>query len=404
MGIQVRAIDASVFLTDDDDLSAVSFAGKIITKTQAMRLIAVFACTGIIADAVAEMPIDVIEKRDDDTRVPVEPPLWLDPNFWPNPEYDLFGFVFRFVVSVLLGGTSFGVITARDRLGFATEVWNLAPPARATRTSGRLQYVWPDGSTLEPHTPRNPEGDLIVVKGYDAGGDFGLDPIMNVAKQAIGLGLATEEYGARFFGQGQQPSGVIEAQGNMDEGRLKLMADTWDRAQSGLGKAHKPAVLANARWRQTSIAPDSAQFIETRRFQINEIARLYRVPPHLIMDVDRSTSWGTGIEEQNVAFVKWTLQPWLTRLEQRFSVLLPRGQVVKFNTAALERGSLSSRYTSYGQARQGGWLSVNDIRRIEDLAPIPEGDLYLSPLSMVSADSPAAVEGPTAEPTSVDEE
>ena len=397
-----RAIDASAFLTEEDSLfGAATYAGKAVTKEQALRLIAVFACTGIIADAIAEMPIDVIEKRADNARIPVEPPMWLNREMWPNPEIDLFGFTFRFVSSVLLGGTSFGLITARDTLGFATEVWNMASPARSIRTNGRVAYVWPDGTVLEPHTPRNPDGELIVIKGYDGGGDFGLNPIMDVAKQAVGLGLATEEFGGRFFGQGQQPSGVIEATGNMDAERLKLMSQTWDRAHSGLVNSHKPAVLANARWRQTSLANDSAQFIETRRFQINEIARLYRVPPHLISDVDRSSSWGTGIEEQNIGFVKFTLQPWLTRLEQRWSVLLPPGQQVKFNTAALERGSLTTRYTTYSQGRVGGWLSVNDVRRLEDMEPIPEGDLYLSPLSMVDAGSESAAEGPNAEPSNV---
>ena len=128
---------------------------------------------------------------------------------------------------------------------------------------------------------------------------------------------------------------------------------------------------------------------------------MYRVPPHLISDVDRSSSWGTGIEEQNIGFVKFTLQPWLTRLEQRWSVLLPPGQMVKFNTAALERGSLTTRYTTYSQGRVGGWLSVNDVRRLEDMEPIPEGDLYLSPLSMVDAGSESAAEGPNANPSNV---
>ncbi len=403
--MQNRAIDASAFLTDDGDLFGATYTGKQITKEQALRMIAVFACTGIISDAIAEMPIDVIE-RGDDTRERIDPPLWLNADMWPNPEYDLFGFVFRFVVSVLLGGTSFGLITARDRLGFASEVWNLAPPSRSERRNGQVTYLWPDGSALTPHTPRNPDGELIVIKGYDVGGDFGLDPIMNAAREAISLGLAQEEYGARFFGQGQQPSGVIEAKGTMNEERLKLMAGTWERSHSGLSKSHRPAVLANARWRQTSISNDSAQFLESRRFQINEIATLYRVPPHLISHVERSTSWGTGIEEQNIAFVKWTLQPWLTRLEARFSALLPPGQVVKFNTASMERGSLQSRYASYQVGRMGGWLNANEIRALEDLSPLPEGnggDLYLSPLNMVDAGSAAAAEGPNAEPSNVDE-
>lgn len=389
-----RAVDASAFLTEDHDDGMMTHTGKVVSKEQALRLIAVYACTGIIADAIAAMPIDVVRKGDE-SRVPIAPPPWLDDEFWPNPETNLYYFVFRLVVSVLLGGTSFGFVSAYDRLGFPAEVWNLSPPARSERSGSSLSYVWPDGTRLEPLTPRNPGGRLIVIKGYDAGGDFGLDPIMHVAKQAIGLGLATEEFGGRFFGQGQQPSGVIEATGAVDETKAKVMVDTWQRTHSGLRKAHLPAILVNARWRQTSVANDAAQFIETRRFQINELARLYRVPPHLISDVERSTSWGTGIEEQNIAFVKFTLMPWLSRLEHAFSALLPRGQVVKFNTASLERADIQSRYSAYAIGRQWGFLSANDVRALEDLAPVPEGNIYLSPLNMVSAAAPAASEGPS---------
>jgi HK97 family phage portal protein len=391
--ISKRAIDASAFLTSDDDLyGAPSYTGKRVTKETALRLIAVYACSGIISDAIASMPIDVVEKGDSERRR-LTPPAWLDPEFWPNPESSLYNFVFRYVVSVLLGGTGFGLITARDRLGFPMEVWNVKAPYRSTRQNGYLQYVFEDGTLVTPHTPRNPSGDLVVVKGFDGGGDYGLDPIMNVAKQAVGLGLATEEFGGRFFGQGQQPSGVIEANGSVNDADLKIMATTWTESQGGLKKAHLPAVLANARWRQLQVNNDSAQFIETRRFQINEIARLFRVPPHLISDVDRSTSWGTGIEEQNLAFIRWTLLPWINRLEHAFNAMLPRGQVVKFNTASLERADLTSRYQAYGVGRQWGFLSANDIRALEDLAPVPEGNIYLSPLNMVSAESPVASQG-----------
>ncbi len=386
-----RAVDASAFLTADDDDLFLTHTGKVVTKEQALRLIAVYACVGIISDAIAAMPIDVVEGRGQDRRR-VDPPLWLDAEMWPNPEQSLYQFIFRLLASVLLGGTGFGLVSAVDQLGFPIEVWNLASPVRSTRDRGFLEYEWPDGSRLSPYTPRNPTGRLIVVKGFDIGGDFGLDPIMNVAKQAIGLGLAAEEYGSRFFGQGQQPSGVIESQSStVSEDDAKLMAETWREAHSGLKKAHLPAVLVNARWRQTSISNDAAQFIDTRRFQINELARLYRVPPHLISDVDRATSWGTGIEEQNVAFVRWTLQPWLTRLEQILSVLLPRGQNVKFNVASLERGSLKSRYEAYAISRQWGFLSVNEIRSLEDLAPIgDEGNAFLQPLNLTPAGSAQA--------------
>ena len=144
-----------------------------------------------------------------------------------------------------------------------------------------------------------------------------------------------------------------------------------------------------AKWHQLSIAPDEAQFIETRRFQLNEIARLYRVPPHLIADVDRSTSWGTGIEEQSIGFVVYTLRPWIVRLERALSELIPGNGYVRFNVEGLLRGDTKSRYEAYAVARQWGWLSVNDIRDLEDLDPVTGGDTYLSPLNMNPLDRPA---------------
>ena len=158
----------------------------------------------------------------------------------------------------------------------------------------------------------------------------------------------------------------------------------WMKAHHG--RSRVPAVLDNGlKWNQITVNPEESQFIETRRLQGAQIAGLYRVPPHMVSDTDRGTSWGTGIEEQGIGFVVYTLGPWISRFESAISSLLPRGQYVKFNMNQLLRGRQKDRFASYAIGRQWGWLSVNDIRQLEDLPPVEGGDTYLQPLNMIDA-------------------
>ncbi len=394
-----RAVDASAFLTDDGDLPGRGAAGISVTNESALRTIAVYACANIIADALMGMPIRRVVRSADGSRENLDPPMWLSGDWAPNPETDRGTYVHRWCNSLLLYGTAYSLITAFGRDGFPSEVWNLSPnEVRPDRSRGRLEYIWAD-QRHKPHTAMAPDGTIMVTKGFDFGGDVGVDPIRKVAFEAIGLAAAAERYGAAFFGQGQTPSGVIEMDSNPSPDVLKGIKSNWIRHHGGVSKSHLPGVLtAGAKWRPVSIPPDSAQFIETRRFQIDEIARLYRVPPHLISDVDRSTSWGTGIEEQNIGFVKFTLLPWILRFEAMTSRTVPAGQRIKLITAGLERGNLKSRYDAYAVGRSWGWLSQDDVRALEDLNPIgPEkgGDVYHIPLNMAASNAPQILEGPS---------
>jgi HK97 family phage portal protein len=178
---------------------------------------------------------------------------------------------------------------------------------------------------------------------------------------------------------------------------------SWKAKHSGAAQAHDVAVLgAGVTFQPVSFPPEDVQFVESRKFQIDEIARIYGIPPHMLFQTDRSTSWGTGIEQQGLGFVVYTLRPWLTRFEQRISRLLPNPQYVKFAVEGLLRGDTKGRYESYAIARNWGWMSVNEIRGHEDLPPIEGGDQYLSPLNMAPIGADPAGDVPPVDEETVD--
>jgi HK97 family phage portal protein len=357
-----------------------------VTQESALCFIAVYASVGIICDSVAAMPAHVFRKRTDAGReLAPNQPLWLnDVDGDPNPETDRYTFFHRWISSLLLDGNGFNYLGLRNPEGLPEELWNLHPNyTTVARRNGQIlfDYVRPDTGrtqTFTRYSRADPTGDVLHTKGFDVGTLRALSPI-DAAREAVALGLAAEEYGARFFGQGAVPPGVIEVTGDPTPQQLETMGQWFRENYSGRARAHIPAVLSNAKWVPIAVTPEAAQFLETRKFQKGEIASLYRVPPHLIGDVDKTTSWGTGIEQQNRMFFEVTLMPWVRRLEVSLNSLLPPGYFVKFDPAGLLRGDVKARYEAYGQGRLGGWLSANDVRRLEDMEPIEGGDEYLRP-------------------------
>ena len=251
---------------------------------------------------------------------------------------------------------------------------------------GKLYYVY---NRYEEDNPNFQEKGSIVlsqeevlhIPGLGFDGLIGYSPIA-LAKNAVGMTLACEEYGASFFSNGANPGGVLEHPGILkDPGKVR---DSWNAVYQGTRNAHKVAVLEEGMsYKQIGIPPEEAQFLETRKFQINEIARLFRIPPHMVGDLEKSSF--SNIEQQSLEFVKYTLDPWVVRFEQALkkSLLLPeekKTHFIKFNVDGLLRGDYQSRMNGYAIGRQNGWLSTNDIRKLEELNPIPPeegGDLYL---------------------------
>lgn len=379
-----RAIDASDFNIGDDLFTGKTAAGVSIDSSNALSIVTVWACVSLISDAVANLPMDVF-RRTGEFRQPVTRlPQWATR---PNVEQTLREFNKQVLRSLLVHGNAYIAITDRDSLLFPSQLVVLpADEVVVGRPKGGpREYLWsPGGVTFRQYSPLRPDGDLVHIMGEPSeNGLLGLSPI-DATREMLGLAKATELYGAKFFGQGAQMSGVIEMPtgSNPTDDQLKSLAAQFRRRYSGVDNAWKPAVLANgAKWVTASIPNDQAQFLETRKMSKADIASLYRVPPHKIADVERSTSWGSGIEEQNIDFVTDTLGSPLRALEDAYSELLPRGQYVKFNVNARLRGNTKDRYAAHQVGIQTGFLNRNEARLLEDLPPVDGLDEFLIPVS-----------------------
>lgn len=354
-------------------LDAVANAGVIVTEQTAMQIIDVYACVALRADSVSMLPAKAYRKSEN-SRDEVANTLIAQ----PDPEMSAGDYWSRMEISLMLKGNAYSKIVARDPRGYPTAVKILHPDdVHPQRGAGnRIQYRLRDGQIVE-------KPDMIHVPWIVPPGDIeGLSPIQ-AARRGLGKTIATENFGANWFRDGAAPSSVLETDAELDKTAAKRVVADWMTTHGG---RRKPAVLSGGlKWRPVTITPNDSQFLETCGWNTSQIARLYRIPPHMIGEVDKTTSWGKGIEEQGIGYVVYTLGPDLFRFESAFSAQMPRPQYMKFAVGALLRGNTKDRYLSYAIGRQWGWLSVNDIRALEDLPPVDGGDTYLQPLNMIDA-------------------
>jgi len=364
-------------------------SGKNVNEHTAMQTTAVYACVRILAEAVAGLPLHVYRYKQNSggkERLAGHS-LYRLLHDAPNPEMTSFIFRETLMSHLLLWGNAYAQII-RDGRGQVLGLYPLLPNRMdvSRAPGGELIYTYRrdmSENRLRPEagTVTLRQDEVLHIPGLGFDGLVGYSPIA-MSKNAIGMALATEEYGAAFFANGAQPGGVLEHPGVIkDPQRVK---DSWNSAYQGSGNAHRVAVLEEGmKFHTIGIPPEQAQFLQTRKFQINEIARIFRVPPHMVADLDKSSF--SNIEQQSLEFVKYTLDPWVVRWEQALqqSLLLPSEKTalfIKFNLDGLLRGDYQSRMTGYATARQNGWMSANDIRELEDMNRIPAeegGDLYL---------------------------
>ena len=365
-------------------------SGEWVTERSALQLIAVQACVRLLVHSIPSLPFGAY-RHDSDIRRRFSPSSALIAD--PVPAMNELEWNFQMVTSLALRGNSFHLVVGRDRHEYATELLPLHPDEVA---------VAPDPDTGEPvyrvNGTRVPTADVLHIKRFVLPGWLeGLSPI-GAARQSIGLGLAAERYGARYFADSANPSAVLRTDENLTAEQAHRTMKSWVDTHGG---RRVPALLSGGlQYQQISIAPGEAQFLETRQFQRGEIAMLYGIPPHMIGDTAKSTSWGTGIEQQSIGFAQYTLRPWLSCIEAAMTKLLPRGQFARFNIDALLRGDQKARYEAYTQARMASWLSVNEIRALEDRPPVENGDSYIQPLNYgplgsdpLADDSPDQIEG-----------
>jgi len=360
-------------------------AGVFVSQESALRLSVVYRCIDLISGTLAALPAEAVRKQDE-IRVPVDrPPAWLSV---PNPESNWYELAERVFESLLMDGNAFIGITARDFQGFPAELWVLSPQniqIRRDENTNRIYFLWNGDQRLSRYGPDNPLGDVLHIRLKTAGGLRGLSPI-EMARQAIGLGLVEEKFGAKFFGRGQTMSGVIQLpaqQGGARETKehIALIADNWEEKHGGSDQAHRPGVLTGgATWTGITVPPEQAQFIQSRGFQVEDIAtRFFGVPPHLVGLTEKQTSWGTGVEQQGIGLYRFTLKSHLTRFETAMSTLLPRGQFLRLNNRALIEADSKTEAEILEIELRNGVINFNDWRAILDKAPRPGGSRYMIP-------------------------
>jgi HK97 family phage portal protein len=366
-------------------------SGAMVNEATALEATAVYRAVSLIAGQIATMPLTMYERAPTGRSEAVDHPLHYLLKYQPNPEITAFQFREMMQTHLLLNGNAYAEIE-RNFKGEVVALWPLTPsrvePKRVRPSEkyprGFLYYQvrLPNGSTQKL------AGEQVLhIPGFGFDGLKGKSPV-RIAREAIGLSLATEEFGSKFFGDGTHIAGVFEMEGHLSDeayGRLKENLGGW----KGLQNSHRVKILEDGlKYKQLGVPPEDAQFLETRKFQVTEIARIYGVPAHLLGDLDKATF--SNIEHQGIEFVKYCLANWAKRWEQVTQLKLLVGTEKKkyyaeFNFATLERGDLKTRYEAYAQARQNGWLSANDIRRAENMNPIEGGDEYLVQVNMTPA-------------------
>ena len=359
-------------------------SGKPVTEQSAMQMTAVHSCVRILSEAVASLPLNIFEQTNLGNEKATKHPLYSILHDEPNTEMTSFVFRETLMTHLLLWGNAYAQII-RNGKGEVVGLYPLMPNRmRVERDdNGQLYYLYQLslGDAQAGSQVKLNASEVLHIPGLGFDGLVGYSPIA-MAKNAIGMAIACEEYGAKFFANGAAPSGVLEHPGTLkDPTRIR---ESWNDTFGGSSNAHKVAVLEEGmKYEPISVTPDQAQFLETRKFQINEIARIFRVPPHMVGDLEKSSF--SNIEQQSLEFVKYTLDPWVTRIEQAMvrSLLTKEEKkkyYIKFNVDGLLRGDYQSRMNGYATGRQNGWMSANDIRELENLDRIPEaegGELYL---------------------------
>jgi len=373
----------------DLDTGQTSNSGIDIDEDSALKISTVYACVKVIAETIASLPLHLLQELSNgDSEKAKQHPLYGVLHDAPNNEMTSFTFREMLMTNLLLWGNAYALIK-RDKNGHVTELYPLKSKNMVVSrdpVTDAIKYTYTNNKgTSKTYSPKQ----VLHIPAFTFDGVLGVSPI-TYAREAMGLALATEEFGARFFGNGARPGGVLEHPGIVKD--PEKLRDSWNKVYQGTRNSHKVAVLEEGmKYHEIGMSPEDSQFLQTRSFQITEICRIFRVPPHMIGDLSRSTF--SNIEHQSIDFVVHTIRPWITRWEQAIARALLNDQertiyYAKFNVNGLMRGDFASRMSGYAIARQNGWMNANEIRALEDMNKIPNdqgGDLYLLNGNMISA-------------------
>lgn len=364
-------------------------AGVLINEESSLKIGPVYAAIRLISDSISTLPVDTFYRQDGE-RLPFRPkPVWVD-----RPEPDMSqqrsDHYQALLVSLLIDGNSFTRIIRNDT-GDIVALSVMDPRrVRVVRNSetGRVEFVIDDGRR------RLSEDDVVHITELRQPGQLRGTSRIKELRETLGLTKALEEFAAAFFGSGSTTSGVIEVPQELTAEQAKNLQDAWEQGHKGFRRAHRPGILSSgAKFQQTSVDPSDAQALESREFAVEEVARIFRIPVHMLQSTRAGAMSYASVEESSRQFVTYTLLPYISKLEGAYSRLLPGEAFIRFNVDGLLRASLQDRYSAYSVGMQAGFLSINDIHRLEDLRPVQNGgDEYRVPLANVNLGAANVVE------------
>ena len=370
-----------------DTFAFTTEAGTPIDENTAMRISAFYSCVLLISDTISTLPLDAYIRRDGN-RVPYRP----RPDWVMTPDVDLLRSEHyqQVLVSLLLDGNAF-IRIYRDSRGDVANLVVLDPmriTVRRNPATREIEYVFDNAEAGVVS-----KDDMIhITEMRKPGALRGLSRVSEL-KDNLGLASALQSFAARFFGQGATVQGIIEFPGNLTREQATNLRDNFDISHKGYRKAHKTGVLSGgAKYTKTGTAPDEAQMLESRKLAIEEIARMFRVPPHMIAITTPGAMSYASLEQNNINFVVHTLRPYLEKIEQAYTRLLPSEAFIKFNVDGLLRGDYTTRIQGYSIGLQAGFYSVNDVRRFEDLRPVEDGDQFRVPLANINITDSQVIE------------
>jgi HK97 family phage portal protein len=379
-----RAISYQTIWGEGGEFATESNSGVTINGKTAFEIVAFFSAVSLISDTISTLPVDAFIRIDGD-RKPYRPrPAWVDQPDVDTTRQAHYGSI---VTSLLVYGNSYTRVY-RNRQGEVTNLVALDPNTVRVERSAIGRKVFYVGDDNKPLTS---DEIIHIIDLAEPGALVGISRV-NKLKDALGVATALQNYASKFFSQGATTQGVIEFPGNLTPEQAKNLAEGFDSRHKGWRRSHKTGVLSGgATYKPTQVPNDQAQFLDSRRFAVEEMARAFNIPLHM-MGIPGTASY-SSVEQNNLQFVSHTLRPILEKIEWSYSKLLPTpAAFIKFNFNALLRGDLQSRMTSYSIGSQAGFMSVNDVRRLEDLSPVEQGDQYRVPLANIALTQTAIIE------------
>ena len=375
-GSESRAISFQTLFASGDHMALTTPAGVTMSQDESLKIGAVYACVRLIADAISTLPVDTFV-RSGDTRVPFVPrPAWLD---MPEIGVSRTEHFQQVLVSLLINGNAY-VRILRDDAGVAgLAVLNpRTVEVRRNRVTRRPEYVVDNGNIIIQFE------DMLHLTEMRVPGEMIGRSRIDLAKDTLGLSKALDLFAQLFFGQGSQVGGIIEFPGNLTREQAKDLSDSFEQQHRSVRRSHRPGVLfGGAKFVKTSVQPNEAQYLESRQFAVEEIARLFRCSPSMIGVTTPGAASYASVEQNGIHFVTHTLRPYIVKLEDAYKRLLPGAAYLHWNVDGLLRGDVASRMSAYSVGIQAGFYSINDVHRMEDMAPVDGGDSYRVPLANV---------------------